>query len=249
MKTNKYKIDLEIFIVFLIVIGISVFNAIFSTNNIARNQNSVNQIMETEIPSLQKLEEMRLLINQSVLYTTRWVYLPNSLEDKQKLDILQRIDFPNLRSAILRYSEKWKNPVLEKSIYSTISGFEDLIQEQKIIMRQMSDFDDFENPEKHFKSEELLENTIVPHSKILISELNKAILQKQSQVDFLHANIEDSSRSMLLSIQGIAILIIIVIVIASFYVSKRMIIPIMKLKNNILQMGKGEIPVIEGVNE
>ncbi len=249
MKTNKYKIDLEIFIVFLIVIGISVFNAIFSTNNIARNQNSVNQIMETEIPSLQKLEEMRLLINQSVLYTTRWVYLPNSLEDKQKLDILQRIDFPNLRSAILRYSEKWKNPVLEKSIYSTISGFEDLIQEQKIIMRQMSDFDDFENPEKHFKSEELLENTIVPHSKILISELNKAILQKQSQVDFLHAIIEDSSRSMLLSIQGIAILIIIVIVIASFYVSKRMIIPIMKLKNNILQMGKGEIPVIEGVNE
>lgn len=249
MKTNKYKIDLEIFIVFLIVIGISVFNAIFSTNNIARNQSSVNQIMETEIPSLQKLEEMRLLINQSVLYTTRWVYLPNSLEDKQKLDILQRIDFPNLRSAILRYSEKWKNPVLEKSIYATISGFEDLIQEQKIIMRQMSDFDDFENPEKHFKSEELLENTIVPHSKILISELNKAILQKQYQVDFLHASIEDSSRSMLLSIQGIAILIIIVIVIASFYVSKRMIIPIMKLKNKILQMGKGEIPIIEGLNE
>ena len=249
MKTNKYKIDLEIFIVFLIVIGISVFNAIFSTNNIARNQQSVNQIMETEIPSLQKLEEMRLLINQSVLYTTRWVYLPDSPEDKQKLEILHSIDFPNLRNAILRYSEKWNNSTQEKNIYKTIGGFEDLIQEQKTIMRQMSDFEDFENPEKHFKSEDLLENTIVPHSKRLIGELNKAVIQKQSQVDFLHAIIEDSSRSMLLSIQGIAILIIFVIVIASFYISKRMIIPIMRLKNNILQMGKGEIPEIALVNE
>lgn len=35
MKQNSYKIDFEIYLVFIVVIGISVFNAVYSALNIS----------------------------------------------------------------------------------------------------------------------------------------------------------------------------------------------------------------------
>src|SRR5205085_9341926 len=53
-----------------------------------------------------------------------------------------------------------------------------------------------------------------------------------------------SSRSMMWNVLSIAILIVIVVLIAAFYMSNNIIVPTMRLKNYILQMGMGEIPEI-----
>ncbi|MBK9026162.1 MAG: hypothetical protein IPL69_20025 [Saprospiraceae bacterium] len=65
MKNNNYKIDFEIYIAFIIVISISVFNAIYSSMNISKNQDATSKIMVVDVPSLQALENMNLLITKS----------------------------------------------------------------------------------------------------------------------------------------------------------------------------------------
>src|SRR5437868_2328103 len=98
MKKGAYKIDIEIYIVFIVVIGVSVFNAIYSSVKISENQEAANRIMTVDIPSLQKLEEMNLLITKSKMYTTNWLYLPENSEDKDKLRVIQNVEYPELKN-------------------------------------------------------------------------------------------------------------------------------------------------------
>lgn len=86
MKNKNYKIDFEIYIVFIIVISISVFNAIYSSMNISKNQDATSKIMVVDVPSLQALENMNLLITKSKMYSTNWVYLQSNKEDKESLE-------------------------------------------------------------------------------------------------------------------------------------------------------------------
>src|SRR4051812_48044066 len=109
MNSKSYKIDFEIYIVFIVVVGISVFNAIYSSINISRNQESTSRIMTVDIPSLQKLENMNLLITRSKMYTTNWVYLPNNPDDKERLRILHASEYPELKKSITRLMDEWKD--------------------------------------------------------------------------------------------------------------------------------------------
>src|SRR3954471_18350256 len=108
MNRKSYKIDFEIYIVFIVVIGISVFNAIYSSINISRNQDSTSRIMTIDIPSLQKLENMNLLITRSKMYTTNWVYLAKNPEDKDHLRVLHSIEYPALKKSLTKLMKEWK---------------------------------------------------------------------------------------------------------------------------------------------
>ena len=244
MKHKSYKIDFEIYIVFIVVIGISVFNAIYSSLKISQNQAAANRIMMVDIPSLQKLENMNLLITRSKMHTTNWVYLPGSADEKKRLETLQSIEYPELKKSILSLMKEWDDKKEEKSMLKVFAGFEDLVIRQKEIMSGLSDFDDYKDPEKKYNAELIIENNILPQSSRLILQLNGMILIRKASADIKHSEMRSSSRSILVNVLGIAILIVIVVLIAAFYMSNNIIVPTMRLKNFILQMGKGEIPEI-----
>ena len=244
MKSKTHKIDLEIYIVFIVVIGISVFNAIYSSINISRNQSEVSRIMMVDIPSLQKLENMNLLITKSKMYTTNWVYLPGNSEEKRKLTDLQNVEYPQLKKSISTLMKEWKDKSEKENMSNVFRGFENLLVLEKDIMNRLGKFDDYEDPEKKFGAEVILEEKMLPLSTSLISQLNNMILKMRSSADIIHNDMRTSSRNMMWNVLGIAILIVIVILIAAFYMSNNIIVPTMRLKNYILQMGKGEVPDI-----
>jgi len=244
MKKKTYKIDLEIYIVFIVVIGISIFNAIYSTINISQNQEAASRIMTVDIPTLQKLENMNLMITRAKMYTTNWVYLPGNHEEKQKLRELHKSEYPELKASILRLINEWNDRPEADSMMKVLNGFEKLMIHQQHIIRLLSKFDDYEDPEKKFTAEEIVENQILPQSASLISQLNRMIQKKKATADLLHNEMRASSRSMMWNVLGIAILIVIVVLISAFYMSNNIIVPTMKLKNFILEMGKGEIPEV-----
>lgn len=230
---------------FIVVIGISVFNAIYSSLNISRNQDVTTKIMTVEIPSLQSLENMNLLVTKAKMYTTNWVYLQGNKEDKEKLKELQAIEYPELKGNILALMTLWNDQENADSVQQIFTHFEKLMVYQKQIMSTLVTFDDYEDPMKKFSSEEIIENQILPASTNIITQLNQVILKKKAQAEFEHNQMRASSRALMWSVLGIAILIVIVVLIAAFYMSNNIIVPTMKLKNYILMMGKGEIPEME----
>src|SRR5580765_7003605 len=97
MKSKNYKIDIEIYIVFLIVVGVTVFNAIYSSLNITKNQEVASQIVNVDIPTVQQLQNMNLLVTRSKMYTTNWVYLPGNKADKDSLRKIHSERYPQLK--------------------------------------------------------------------------------------------------------------------------------------------------------
>src|SRR5690349_566392 len=107
MKNNNYKIDIEIYVVFIMVISISVFNAIYSSLNITRNEDINTKIMMVDIPSLQALENMNLLVTRSEMYSTNWAYIVSNKEDKSRLRQLHAVEYPELKEKISRLMKSW----------------------------------------------------------------------------------------------------------------------------------------------
>ena len=245
MKNNNYKIDFEIYIVFIIVISISVFNAIYSSMNISKNQDATSKIMVVDVPSLQALENMNLLITKSKMYSTNWVYLQSNKEDKGKLRMIHEVEYPSLKGDISNLMINWKEKEDIDSMKYVFAEFERCMVAQNELMRTLVNFDDYEDAVKKFQAEGIVENQILPQSTKIISQLNRLILKKKASADLMHTEMLSSSRTLMWSVIGIAILIVIVILIAAFYMSNHIIVPTMKLRNIIVQMASGEIPELD----
>ncbi len=244
MKQKSYKIDVEIYIVFIIVIGISVFNAIYSSVFISRNQDVTTNIMTDDIPSLQALENMNSLIIRSKMYTTNWVYLEGNREEKEKLKTLHTVDYPQLKASISALMLRWQDKASIDSMNAIFRGFEIQIENQKRVTQELSSYEDYHDPSKLFLTEEIVNNEILPQCSKLISSLNRVILKKKALAELEHAKVKASSRTLMWSLLTLAILIVLVVLIAAFYMSSNIIVPTMKLRNYIQQMAKGEVPDI-----
>ena len=127
MKNNNYKIDREIYIVFIIVISISVFNAIYSSLNITKNQEVNNRIITIDIPSLQALENMNLLVTRSEMLSTNWTYIFSNKEDKERLKRLQAIEYPQLKNSISTLMADWKDKENAENMNGIFLDFEQLL--------------------------------------------------------------------------------------------------------------------------
>ena len=244
MKKETTRIDIEIYLVFIVLIGVSVFNAIYSTIIISRNQDASTNIMTVDVPSLQMLENVNLLAIRSKMLTTNWVYLQSDREDKEKLKILHESEYPQLKGELLATMTLWDNNTQQDTLKSVFKNFDELIVREKQIMNSLVRFDDYEDPVKKFGAEEILETQVLPRSTEIISTLNKVIMSRRMQADASHNMMIQSSRNLMWSVLGIAIMIVIVVLLAGFYLSNSIIVPVMKLKSYIQQMGKGEIPEI-----
>jgi signal transduction histidine kinase/vacuolar-type H+-ATPase subunit F/Vma7 len=242
MRNRDYKIDFEIYVVFILAISISVFNAIYSSLNITKNQEMSNKIMAVDIPSLQALENMNLVVTRSEMYTTNWTYIASSRGDKEKLRTLQQTEYPALKNRIMELMSAWKDPENVKTTKDIFLDFEILLSYQKQIMEGLVKFDDYQDPMKKFAAEEIVESEVIPRTTQIIFKLNGVISNKKSQAEALHIDMRRSYRTLIWSVLGIAIMVVMVILFAAFYLSNNMIVPLMKLKNSILQMGKGEVP-------
>ncbi|HNS12413.1 MAG TPA: response regulator [Bacteroidia bacterium] len=245
MKQRNYKVDLEIYVVFIIVIGISVFNAIYSSVYINRNQEVTTNIMTDDIPSLQALENMNSLIIRSKMYSTNWVYLEGNRIDKEKLKALHKKDYPIRKATIENLMLKWTDAASVDSMRAIFDAFEIQINNQKRVIELLSSHEDYKDPMKVFNAEEIVNNEILPQCTNLIYSLNRVILKKKALAELEHANVKAFSRTLMWSLISLAILIVIVVLIAAFYISTNIILPTMKLRNYVELMGKGEIPEID----
>jgi methyl-accepting chemotaxis protein len=241
MKNKKRRIDFEIYIVFLIVISVTVFNAIYSSVNISKNQEVTSHIVNVDIPTIQQLQNMNLLVTRSKMYTTNWVYLQSNKNDKDSLLKIHSRLYPLLKGDISALMMQWQDKSNVDSMYEAFSEMEQLISYEKKITEQLKSFDDYEDAVKKFTAGEIIESEILPRSSRIISLLDHVISSKKEQAGSGNARMMSSYQALLWSVSGIAIIVIMVVLMAAFYISNSMIVPLMRLKSFVVQMGKGEV--------
>src|SRR5687767_9416892 len=112
INTGFPKINLAFILIIIIVIG----NVVFNYYTIRKTRKSVAEMTRMINPYLEALADLNLMVTESKMYATNWVYLQNSVEDKEKLRDLQQRRFKNLRARLLTLAQARGNKVDEVSL-------------------------------------------------------------------------------------------------------------------------------------
>ena len=181
------------------LVFIGVLNAISSYYYISKERDNIQKIAQLINPFLEDLDQLNDLIIESKMYTTNWVHVPNSIEDKAKLDSIQRIKYPLLKAGITEKSkilkESFKNYSNANNIQLIFTDLDELIEVQKAVMQTLASFDDYENPGKKFMAEDIIESQLFPQTQEALSKLNVLTIEIRRNSDELKQSIlQDSER-------------------------------------------------------
>ncbi len=196
-------------------------------------------------PYIEALEEFNYIVTESKMYATNWVYLKNNIDDKKSLDSLHKKRYPVSKRKLERYSLEFnKNEKGAKtdSLVDVFNRFNKLIGVERKIMTTLVTFDDYENPQKKFKCEELIESEVLPKTNDIMKALRGIIAQNKNAASRMKSEIEkDSSRMtaiMLLASIGLFVFIIMAVSFISGGIRK----PVLQMKEIVQQLARGELP-------
>lgn len=243
MKSNLNIIGFKkILIGFIIIIIIALFNAIFSSGIIQRNKITITKITRNIHPYIETLDEFNLMATKSKMLITNWVYMPQGDADKKSLVDLHEKDYRNLKEKLIAYAKVSDNKDDLEDIQIVFKNFEHLLTIEQIIMQELVTFYDYQNTTKKFSAEDILENEINPRSNYLIAELSRMITEKRIETNKMQDDMLASFNRLILAVVSTALGLLIVVILAGFYISKSIKEPVIQMKDILLKLGRGELP-------
>jgi PAS domain S-box-containing protein len=225
-----------ILIAFFIVIA----SIIFWKGNVIDNQ--AKNSRDNYRPSKDAVKELILMVTQSKMLITNWVYLQTNSDDKNALRQIQDKDFPVLKKKIKELTPMWESELQKKWMDSVFMKFDTLITIQKeSIMANLQTFDNYEDPLTKLLAEDAIDGQIIPRTKEIITLLNKidkeqGIITARSDDDVL--NSIESLKNYTLVLSGI---IVILGLMSAFLLMRSITQPVDFLKNVVVKLGKGEL--------
>ena len=262
MKKIKLSIQQKIFGGFFILIllfGINMLYNLITLNQndavIESNKQLITQNREVVDPSVDVMKEFELMVTQSKMLITNWVYLQSNVNDKKLLEAQHKTEYPKLKEELGALSLKWNDDGSKAKLDSLFTAFESLLIDEEEVMSSLASFEDYEDPIVKFTSQEKLESEIIPGIEGLIGELKKLQTQKQNEalvaenlLSTSFHDLSDSFQRLQYTSFILSALVIAVGIILALIISKSITKPINFLKEIILKLGQGILPKDSGRN-
>ncbi len=226
---------------FILVIIIVLVNVVFNYYIIQKNKATVAEMTEVINPYMESLEEFNLVVTESKMYATNWVYLQNSVDDKKSLDSLHKVHYPSLKKVLDGFMVKLNKQSDADSLQKVFGRFDELIKVEKDIMQTLVTFDDYENPQKKFKCEELIESEVLPRTQSIMTGLDKIIGKNREEALAMKTDIEQSSLRMMTIMLGASVFLFVFVFFAVSYISSSVRKPVLKMKGTVQHLARGEL--------
>lgn len=237
----RLTIGTKIFFGFLslILLAVVVVAVIFWKGSVIDNSTKFSS--ENARPSKEAINEFILMVTQSKMLITNWVYLQTNTDDKNTLDQIITYDYPGLKERITKLTPNWSEDQ-RKKMDTVFTNFEAMIKAaEESIKNKLVTFENYEDPLTKLLAEDAIESQIIPQSADLIKRLN-AIVAIQNKIT------EESDQEIIKSTGELYYYTLIlgaVIVVLGFaiaYMIVRSITnPINYIKDVVVKLGKGEL--------
>jgi serine phosphatase RsbU (regulator of sigma subunit) len=223
----------------ILVISLNVGVNYFLLNE---SKSTIRRMTEVVNPYMEKMEEFNLVVTESKMYATNWVYLQNSKEDKYNLRELHRTTYPLLKKKLEDYLILLNKKADKDSMESIFGKFEDLLLIEKKIMSGLVTFEDYENPKKKFSAEDLVESEVLPRTEDIMRSLKATIGRNREEAAQIRNHLIHSFTKLLVITLSVSIGLFLAILMAAQFISGAVRKPVLTMKEIILQLGKGELP-------
>ncbi len=241
----KLSIKQKIYLGFFILLFIFFMGAIISAVVLLQNKRKIIDIAQNIDPSLQTINEFNMLITESKMLTTNWVYLQSNQVDKDSLNVLHTKKYPALKEKLTKQKATWKDVNTSKMVDSVFANFEKLLTVEQGIMGQLVSFENYEDPMIKIEAEGQIENEVLSRSQTLSELLRKIIIVKQNEKNTYQDNLQASTNFLTFSIITLSVFLIIIGVLISLFMVRSIIIPIKGIQRMVNSLGRGELNNLE----
>lgn len=243
----KFKIGISqrIFLSFSALIALCALLSVFCYNILNNTKESSRYITEVADPSLKAMDDFELLIVESKMLTTNWVFLRSKIDDKEALKKLHVDRFPQMRTRLEGLAKHWTNRSMADSLTATVAAFEALVLDQKMVTEKLQTFADYDDPFQKLDAESSLEEIVLPKTAVIIDKLHRIINYQKVQKVSLQTAINDMQIYMRNLVISVLALFIIVSLLLGFYMSNIITKPIILIKDGINALGLGKLIEIE----
>ncbi len=242
MKKSTFTIGRKIFGGFIALIIIFAVNAGISFVTIERNNETVRQTAEVINPSTKALDEFVLLVTESKMLITNWVYLQNNSEDKEALKDLQNFRYPALKEQIIELSAAWQDTTQAQTLDSVFSSFETLTGIEKEIMGSLVSFENYEDPMVKLLAEEAIESEVLPRANQLKAQLNKIAAVKRKEANQAQQAQVAASKNLKRLTFLLGLMTVVLGLVGALLLTHNITKPINYIKKIIVALGKGDLP-------
>ncbi|MCS7005452.1 MAG: PAS domain-containing protein [Cytophagales bacterium] len=246
LKKLRFTIGQKVLGANIVVLGIFTVNIFYSFSNFNRLQELIAYSFENVIPSLEAIEDFKIMINNSRSYITNWVYLPENKDDKEDMKRILVLSFPTLKDKISILKKSWKKPTQASEVDSIIIQYDEVLRIQQRIMQTLAEEEDYNDFSKKFFAEEAINKEIIPASYTLVDRLEFLIKDKENEKNKLDRQIHEILNSLQLSLIIFSISLVSVCIILSFLAFQQITIPISYFNEKMSQLSRGIMPNVEG---
>ena len=228
---------------FAIVLSVTFFSLVYNYYSAKSNKAIIHELNNERMPYISKLEELRLMLNRSKMYTTNWVFLQfETNPDRQATADMQDKDYPRLKKELGKYINTRAGRTDKDTMARLFTKFEELIKVEKDIMEQLASFEDYQSASNKFLAEDMLESEVLPRSKGLISTIDRLINKNNIQAEAMTKDMNSSLNSMLSVVLFMSIGVFSIVFLLALYIHRSITTPVMEVKRNLSDLSIGKMP-------
>jgi serine phosphatase RsbU (regulator of sigma subunit)/HAMP domain-containing protein len=240
----RFTISRKISLGFGVLIFLTLVAFALTLNTISKSRKNNDTVANIYTPSIDALQEMRLLVARSRNYITSWIKVELFSYDKERLRTLIDTDYPKLEKELDALSVNWSDSEkkLIDSIFTDCRSLWDAHRQVMTSLSQPSDYSDanvmfFIEPMVLDDDEDVQQYTRRITIKLdrLIDAQYKAASQKRKEII--------SSFSLL---QFVVLLLLIILpvggIIIAMFTTRSITRPVQSLRNILAKMARGVLP-------
>lgn len=224
-----------------VILTIALISALASSVIINSTSKQIRHVNNNIYPFMDDLKELKQTVLNSKMLITNWVYLQYNMEDKEELKKLIQTDYPLIKQKILSSIEEAGHRDNTDTLNLIFEKMDTLLSVEKRLMKTLVTFDDYENPQKVFVAEAIIEDEIIPQSKEIRNMLNRFITHVESDSKIIRDDMLSSLSFLELTVIAVGFGMFFIILLSLFYIRKQITNPILSVHTVLLKLTKGEI--------
>jgi serine phosphatase RsbU (regulator of sigma subunit) len=239
----RFTVGTRIWSGFGILIFLSLINFILTFKTVSESSEINKEITEIYNPSVDKLEELNLMLVRSKLLITNWLSQQKATQSS-KIDLPKLIyeDYPKLEKDLKELSQNWDEEEQEQ-LNVLIEKIHTLFASHSEVMNMLSTFADYEDPLSKILAEEVVNDGAIETQTTEVLEIVDELSMKQLiQTEEVSDNMLESFQFLNFIITSTGVGLLIFGFLVAFFTVRSIVRPVYTLKDMLNSLGKGILP-------
>lgn len=219
----KFSLTKKLLLGFGFIIGLFIVSSVITYTILNQNDQINRELAEQNTPSVNRLIELENLIAESKLLIKNWVYIDKHSDtpDKLRLQEMHSTLYPNLISQISPLVQNWSQQDQEKFNEVTTKITETLFPDHQKVMSMLNSFDSYNDFLILMEVEGMVEDngSIIVATDEIIESLEELINNQRAEAEAAYARIDESTSFFRIFIIIGGLLVVIVGIAISFYIT------------------------------